>query len=108
MAKIVYSPDGEDFLFDLVHILYKEEYFGFFESSAKYVQNIIDEIDENLPKVTHHETPKELKHYGKYYATVKGSKRTTWYIVFNKNENRFSVKYITNNHAPDANYFNGL
>jgi len=106
--EIIYSKAVEDFLFDLTYILFKKEYFGFFESSAKYVQDIVDEINNKLPKLTHHETPNELKHHGKYYVKIKGSKRTMWYVFFNKNKNRFIVKFIANNHAPKSAYLQHL
>ncbi|MBX3162930.1 MAG: hypothetical protein KF900_00485 [Bacteroidetes bacterium] len=94
------------YLNDLVDTLYKEEYFGFEESAHEYVERIRNSIYTDLAKLTHHEAPAELKRYGKYYVKIKGSKRTMWYVFFDKIDNRYIVGFITNNHVPQGAYFN--
>ena len=104
--KVVVANSALDYLHNLVYALYDKEYFGFLDAAEEYVNNIYDTIINDLPKLTHHKTPTELTRHGKHYITIKGSKRTTWYVIFNKKDNRFSVKLITNNHSPEAAYFN--
>jgi len=41
--KIVFSPKVEDYLFELIEILYDKEYFGFKESATSYVKELIQE-----------------------------------------------------------------
>jgi len=46
--KIVFSPKVEDYLFELIEILYNKEYFGFKESATSYVKELIQNIQENI------------------------------------------------------------
>lgn len=53
--KVLYQKIAEDYLFDLIEILYQKEYFGFYESAETYVDELIDEIltsIDNLPQKT--------------------------------------------------------
>ncbi|MFT4092090.1 MAG: hypothetical protein QM640_00530 [Niabella sp.] len=96
------------FLKKLTTTLYQKEYFGFLETTENYVNDLIDGMYAQLLNDKYHETPGELKHYGSYYLTVKGGKRTTWYVFFDKNENRYVIEFITNNHMPQSAYLNKL
>lgn len=106
--EIIYNSKVEDFLFDLTYILFKEEYFGFFESSKDYVLNLIVEIETHLELSPHRRSPKQLQKHGKFYITFNTTQPTTWYIFFDKNNNRYFVEFITNNHAPNAEFFNEI
>lgn len=108
MKKIVVKNDVLQFLDELVTILVQKEYFGFVESAEEYVNKLYDAIYSDLPTLTHHKTPKELEHYGKYYVKIKGSKRTTWYVFFKRMKNRYLIQFITNNHVPQSTYLNKL
>ena len=104
---ITYSPSVRAYLIELIAILYEKEYFGFEESAHQYVEQIRQNIRKVLPQQTNHRTaPKELKRDGKYYIKIKGSNRTTWYVFFDKMDNRYFVEYITNNHVPQSAFFN--
>lgn len=106
-AIIIYSPSVRIYLIELIAILYEKEYFGFEESAHEYVEQIRQNIRVDLPQeINHHTVPKELKYYGKHYINIKGSNRTTWYVIFDKMDNRYFVEYITNNHSPQSAYFN--
>lgn len=107
MEEIIISYRVRNFLRELITILYQEEYFGFLESAEEYVNNLIDEILQ-LSLKTHHHTPEQLKKYGSYYVKIKGSKRTMWYVFFEKHENRYLIEFITNNHTPLSEYLNQL
>ena len=97
------------YLSDLVDTLYEDDYFSYKENAQEYVNNIIDDIYKYVPNPIHHrDTPKELKKRGENYVKIKGSKRTTWYVLFNQSGNRYVVKFVTNNHSPEANNFNRL
>ena len=71
-----------DYLDDLVFILFKEEYFGFMQSSYDYVDKIIDFINHNITSFPSKKTPPELKNFGSNYIFYKSNQRTTWYIFF--------------------------
>ena len=108
MKKVVVKKEALLFLDELVAILIENEYFGFVESSLEYVNRIYDFIHNDLPHITHYETPEMLKHYGKYYVKLKSNKRTMWYVFFDKYESRYIVEFITNNHTSHSAYLNTL
>jgi hypothetical protein len=45
--------------------------------------------------------PKKFQRFGKKYLKYAAKKRTTWYMFFNKKDNRFLVNYILNDHSKD-------
>lgn len=103
--SVVFSPEVEDYLYELIEILYRKEYFGFKESSVQYVTDLILEIREKLPTSVKRRAPDFFQEYGKnlYYAMFKKSKVTQWYIFFStykiKEEIVYVVRYISNNHV---------
>lgn len=107
MEEIIISYEVRAFLKELTFILHQKEYFGFLGTSEIYVNSLIDGILQ-LPGTLHYETPQELKKYGNYYVKIKSNKRTTWYVFFDKSENRFLVEFITNNHTPQSAHLNKL
>ncbi len=95
-----------EYLAELINVLYKEEYFGFFESSVEYADKITDfmlDIPNQKRKLTHN------KRYGKYYCKYKHNSKTTWYIIFDVEDNIYLISFITNNHSPNYPiYISGL
>lgn len=45
---------------------------------------------------------------GNFTFVNNASKRTTWYIFFNKSEENILVNYISNNHLSDSRFLNIL
>lgn len=105
---IVITPNVVSFLQQLVWQLHSKGYFGFEEDAHKYVDNIRDAIYNDLPNLIHYPSPKELEQHGKYYVKINTSKRTTWYVFFDKMGNRYLIEFITNNHAPQSAFLNHL
>lgn len=97
-------PSVIDYLDELIIKLYENEYFGFLESAETYVSNIYDFIPELIENQKHKQAPAELQKHGQFYISYSSNKRTNWYIFFNRRDNRFLIKYITNNHMPDAKF----
>ncbi len=83
----------------LVFKLFKKEYFGFVESSEKYVNRIIDFTYENIENFPYKKTPSKLKHFGNNYIFFKINPRTTSYIFFEKQNTNFLITHIFNNHC---------
>ena len=54
-----------DYLDELVITLYEKKYFGFKESSKKYVKELFIDIKETLPLRPHKPAPKRFDRYGK-------------------------------------------
>lgn len=42
--KILFLPEVEDYLYELIEILYSKEYFGFKESAINYVVELENDI----------------------------------------------------------------
>jgi hypothetical protein len=98
MAEIKLSPLAATKLDELIDTLYEDEYFGFFESSLEYVQNLrnfIFSIDTLKIKNT------SINKYGNFYCKYKHNNKTTWYVLFDKINDNYLVNNITNNHSPD-------
>lgn len=106
MGKVIvqYLPEVEDYLNDLVLILFQKEYFGFLESADNYVDTLVDFIDLNIDNVISKSSPFELKYLGANYFKYKANNTTTWYIFFEKSDSRYLVRFITNNHSELAKY----
>lgn len=98
-VSVQYLPEVEDYLNDLTYLLFQKEYFGFLESSFKYVDNIVDFIEFNLSTFPAKRTPEHLLRNGSYYIFYKANANTTWFIFFEKLDHRYLVTYITNNHS---------
>lgn len=108
MGKIIiqYHPLVENYLIQLIDILFEEGYFGFRESAKEYVDNIYTAIEKELPKQNYKNSPHHLKKYGKYYISYSTTGRTTWYIFFTQKESRFIIRHIMNNHTEESNLLN--
>ena len=102
MEKIILDPEVVNKLNELINILYDEEYFSFIESSFNYVDSIYDFIS-TIPTLPHKQTAN--KKFGKYYCSFKANRNTTWYITFDKLNEKFIIQYITNNHTEEYPYF---
>ena len=103
--NVLFLPEVNEYLEYLVIILYKKEYFSFFDSSEKYVEELVDDIKENLPTKQRKPAPEYFSQYGTgmEYASFKKNKRTTWYVFFEIYEDTgeiiYLVRYIANNHT---------
>lgn len=106
--KVIFKHDVTQFLSDLTQTLYKKNYFSYLESVYEYVDFIYDEIETTIHLKKHYLSPENLAVYGKYYIYIKTTKRTAWYVFFDKKDNRYIVRYITNNHVSDAAFLKDL
>ena len=103
--NVIIIPEVLDYLEELIIILYENEYFGFLESSSKYVQELLENIDSKLPLYPSKQAPKYFDKYGKNmkYTGFRKNRNTTWYVFFDtyevENEIFYLVRYIANNHT---------
>jgi len=103
--KVLFSPEVQRFYNELEIILYEKGYFSYEESANIYVDDLIFDIKNNLPKLKHKPAPQHYNKYGKalYYATFTKSKRTHWYVFFSKyienGETIYLICYLGNNHT---------
>ena len=110
--NVLILPVVLDIIEELVPLLYEKGYFSYKELSRKYVDELYDDIQTNLPlKVKRPVPPYFEKKYGKgmYYSVFRKSSQTCWYVLFRMYEENgeliYQVRHITNNHV-DAKYFN--
>jgi len=103
--KVLATTEVIEYWENLITILYEEEYFGSEEFAQRYVDEVLFEIRTNLPYLTNKPAPKRFNKYGEKlrYASIKKSKRTTWYIFFETYEENGEIIYlvchIENNHT---------
>lgn len=103
---IIYLPEVEHFLNDLVDLLFEKEYFGFKEDAVLYVLKIKHYISQNISSFPAKSTPTEHRHHGEKYIFYKANVNTTWYIFFSQEEQTFFIQFITNNHSDFTTKFN--
>ncbi|MDD3788948.1 MAG: hypothetical protein PHO94_09700 [Petrimonas sp.] len=103
--NVLFSPEVEDYLFELSEILYQKEYFGFKDSAVEYVRKLILEIRDTLPISKKRPAPAYFERYGKnlYYTSFRVNKNSQWYAFFStyiqNGEIIYLVRYISNNHV---------
>ena len=102
--EVYYKKEIVTYLDDLVLQLYKADYFGFMQSAIDYKDKLIDYIEAHISVFPHRTSPLNLVHFGSYYMFYKSTKRTTWYVFFEKKENKYLVTQISNSHQPIAKY----
>jgi hypothetical protein len=102
-VKIEILPEVIIFLNELIELLFNKEYFGFEDSAQFYVQKIYDFIENDLINFPHKSTPIKLKKFGSNYVFFRPNNRTTWYIFFEKSNNRYLITHLTNNHIKELN-----
>ena len=103
--NVRFAPETLDYLEYLVTILYQKEYFSWLDTSKKYVDGLIDDIENYLSVKQHNPAPKYFDKYGKNmeYASFRKNRNTTWYVFFTtyweNGEEIYLVRYIANNHV---------
>jgi hypothetical protein len=108
--NILFQPDVENYLFDLIELLFKKQYFSFYDNAENYVYDLINHIEQNIAFQKKSISPIWFKKYGTHYITYHPNKRTTWYIFFTvhgDHKDTFLIRFITNNHV-SAQHIRGL
>jgi len=101
MKEIKYHKNVLIFFDELMDILIEEGYFSFYEYSANYIEDLVNYVKDNITIKNHKPAPAYFSKYGSnmFYITYNSNKRTTWYILFQKTNSLFFIRYITNNHV---------
>ena len=99
--QIIFLPEFIDYLDELSFKLYKLDYFGFKDSAKRYTDKIIEFCQQKVGVLTGKEAPAHFIIYGENmkYVIYNPNKQTSWYIFYQKYENKYIVRYITNNHV---------
>jgi hypothetical protein len=106
MAEVRYHRNVLLFLDELIDVLIENGYFSFYEYSARYIEDLVLYVKENISTRPHRQAPPYFSKYGDnlVYITYQKNKRTTWYIFFQKINGLYFIRYITNNHF-EGQYF---
>jgi len=102
--NIIYESNVENYLNDLVHILFEEEYFGFMDSSIIFKDKIIDFIEDNIVSFPSRKTPVSLQYLGSNYIFYKSTQRTSWYVFFDVSSNNYLITSILNNNSEEVKW----
>jgi hypothetical protein len=100
--RIIYSKNFENYLIDLIDLLFYKDYFSYLENAENYVVRLKEEIDNYIDLKQHYPSPEELSVYGKQFIIISLNKKTSRYVFFDKKDNRYLIQYITNNHNEQA------
>lgn len=100
--NILYRPEVETYLNELVFVLFKENYFSYLENSILYKDKIIDFIDSDIATFPSKKTPEALKNFGSRYIFYKSNQRTTWYVFFENKNNNYLIINIINSHCEET------
>ena len=91
---------------DLIDILFYREYFIYIENAEKYIVDLKNEIENYIDVKQQFASPKKLQNFGKFYIIISLNNRTSWFVFFDKRDNRFLIQYITNNHMEESKTLN--
>ena len=111
--RVIFLPEVQEYLDNLIPILYEKGYFSFVDTAIKYVDGLVDDIQNNLTIRPHKRAPDRYKKYGDdiHYASFRKNKRTTWYAFFTKYEEDgeiiYLIRYIGNNHTEAHHLYEG-
>ena len=99
--RVVFSPEVEEDLYELIEVLIEKEYLGTYPFAISYVEDLIADIQQNIHSKLKKKAPAFFERYGKdmYYITYQRNINTTWYVFFSIIEESYFVRYISNNHA---------
>jgi hypothetical protein len=102
LEKVIFKNKVLDYLDELVYTLFKEEYFSYSENAQLYVDKIVDFIRLEINSFPHKITPLKLKYLGSNYIFYKSNNRTTWYVFFERKNQKYLITGIINNHCEEA------
>jgi len=107
--EIVFSKNVEIYLNELMLLLFEKGYFSFPSFAKQYVDALVLYIEKNVGMIQGRIAPDFFNRFGKNmkYITYRSNTNTTWYVFYQKCENIFLIKHISNNHV-SAQYFVGF
>jgi len=93
--RVQYTPEVQVYFQRLSQILYEKGYFSFKDTAKKYVKELFDDIEKNLPERRHKPAPPYYDKYGKdlYYAVFKKNRQTHYYAFFSKYNDNGQIVY---------------
>jgi hypothetical protein len=111
--NVLFTPELKDYFDELEDILYDKGYYSFKAKAKQYVEELINDIETNLPAKRHKPAPKYYDKICKsmYYASFIKNRNTQWYAFFTRQERNeatiYLVRYIGNNHTDAHHLYEG-
>ena len=65
--NVQFNPEVEDYLFDLIEILYQKEYFSFYDNAEKYVMSLVMDIELNINIKQKKKSPPRFRKFEPFY-----------------------------------------
>lgn len=96
--KVAISKAVKIRLETLVFTLFEKGYFAVWENAEEYVAGISDFMFTVPDKQCYSTLNKK---YGKLYCQYKPNKRTTWYIIFDHEDDLYVIRHLINNHTKE-------
>jgi hypothetical protein len=98
--QVIFFPEVEDCLDELLVALSGKEYFGSAASAKAYVDRLILYIERCIGGFDRKAPP----YFGRYgedlrYIVYRVSRTTSWYIFYQEESDKFLVRHIANNHT---------
>jgi len=103
LEKVIFKKEVLDYFDELVYVLFEKDYFSYIENAKRYVGEIIDFITVEIANFPHKNSPSNLNYLGKNYIFYKSNNRTTWFIFFEKQNDKYLITSIINNHCKEVN-----
>ena len=99
--EIIFSKKVEQYLEELMLLLFEEGYFGFPDSAKTYIDRLILFVEQHIGILPGKDSPDFFKRFGQNmkYITFHANKKTSWYIFYQERNNIYLIRYITNNHV---------
>jgi len=99
--KVEYLESVTLYLNNLIDILFSNDYFGSADAAKQYVVDLKNYIEQNIRNMPKQPAPLYFTRYGKSmrYIIYCPNRITTWYIFFQQKDDRYLIRYITNNHV---------
>lgn len=103
--KVLFLPEVVDQFLELAEILYDKGYLGFKDAALDYSEQLLRDIQTNLPIKVKKGVPAYFERYGTdlFYSSFKHNKHTVWYVFYSvydvDGETVYLVRHLTNNHV---------
>ena len=99
--KVLFAPEVEEDLYNLIELLVSKGYLGTYPFAISYVEDLVHDIQLNIHTKLKKKAPTYFECYGKdlRYITYRRNSNTIWYIFFVTTPQAYLITYISNNHV---------
>jgi len=99
---VKYHPTVQKYFNELIEDLFYENYFLYKESAEEYITHLLWLVENKIDRKKPHLSPPSITQYGSFYASFYINSKTTWYFVFEKEDNRYLITHVFNNYSQEV------